>query len=395
MANEKFLFSDPVTGFYSETQAAVDAFTGATGALVQTDGSGKISNSLINFAAFTRLFAVRVASSANITLSAPGATIDGVTMVSGDRFLAYGQSAAADNGIYVWNGAAVPATRAADYDADSEVHAGDLVVVEEGTYAERAYVLATDNPLIVGTTALVFVSLGTALIDAGAGLSYSGTTLNVNLAAAGGLKFVGDDIAVEVNDFAGVGLQDDGSDNLEIDFANTATELNTARAIQASDLSNSGANQGAKIIGFDNTNVSSYTTATRVQVAIEDAYAFAAAPGVLYTVGAGGVTKGDLVYVSANNTVLPYSDISVARNAIGVAAATVAAAGVVKVLTDSTVLTSVLSGATAGNKYYWNGTALVSSIPSTLGHYVWEVGVAKDATTLHCNILFLKRNSPI
>ena len=28
-------------------------------------------------------------------------------------------------------------------------------------------------------------------------------------------------------------------------------------------------------------------------------------PGVSYTVGTGGVSKGDLVYISANDTVLP------------------------------------------------------------------------------------------
>lgn len=397
MSNQKFLFFD-ANGIMTEDAISVSSYSGSSAdRLVRTDGTGKIDNSLINFAAFNNVFAVRAASSTNLTLSAPGTTVGGVTMSSGDRFLAYGQTDQTENGIYVWNGAASAATRATDYNEDAEVSAGDLIVVAEGTAAEQAFILATNNPIVLGTSNLVFSPLGQTIAAAGAGLSYAadGKTLNVNLLSAGGLKFVGDDISIEPADFAGTGLQDDGSDNLEIDFADPATEMNTTRAVKASDLFNSGANQGAKILGFDNTAVSAYTSATKIQGALEDAYSFAAAPGVLYTVGAGGVTKGDLVYVSANNTVLPYSDISIQRNIVGIAASTVAAAGTVKVLIDSTVLSTVLSSATAGNKYYWNGTTLVSTIPSGLGNYIWEAGVARNASDLHCNVLFLRRNSLI
>src|SRR5215218_7068057 len=60
---------------------------------------------------------VRAATAANINLSSPGSTIDGVSMSSGDRFLAKDQTTASENGIYIWNGAAVAATRAADMNA--------------------------------------------------------------------------------------------------------------------------------------------------------------------------------------------------------------------------------------------------------------------------------------
>ena len=42
---------------------------------------------------------VRAASTGSLTLSAPGATIDGVTMSAGNRFLAKDQSTASQNGI--------------------------------------------------------------------------------------------------------------------------------------------------------------------------------------------------------------------------------------------------------------------------------------------------------
>ena len=44
-----------------------------------------------------------------------------LTMVAGDRFLAKDQTTASENGIYVWNGAAVAATRAADANTAAEL----------------------------------------------------------------------------------------------------------------------------------------------------------------------------------------------------------------------------------------------------------------------------------
>jgi len=75
---------------------------------------------------------VRAASTANINLSSPGSTIDGVSMSSGDRFLAKDQSTASQNGIYIWNGAASAATRALDASTFAELEQA-VVVVEEGT----------------------------------------------------------------------------------------------------------------------------------------------------------------------------------------------------------------------------------------------------------------------
>jgi hypothetical protein len=113
---------------------------------------------------------VKVASTANITLTAPGATINGVTMVAGDRFLAKNQTAGAENGIYVWNGAAVAATRATDADSNAEVTSGLAVTATQGTVLpDSAWILTTDDPIVVGTTALAFTQLG------GAGTPYTGS----------------------------------------------------------------------------------------------------------------------------------------------------------------------------------------------------------------------------
>jgi hypothetical protein len=393
MALEKFLYVDS-NGNYAEAAAAVQTSAGAgdAGKLIQTNAQGKIDSSLINFSAFNKVFDVRVASVANITLSAPGATIDGVTLANGDRFLAKNQTAAEDNGIYVFNGAASAATRAPDFDEATEIKAGDLVVAQEGTANDnRIFILTTNAPITVGVTSLSFSDLGTQIITDGNGLSFSGTTLNVN--TGDGIQIISDAVAAKVSDFAGTGLEDDGSNNLRIDFANPLTEMGSQRAVAAADLSGNAANQGAKILGFDPAALTAYTSATNIQAALEDAFEWAITPGIQYTVGAGGCTKGHPVYISADNTVRTYSNLSANERVVGLASETVAAAGIVKVCQDSAVLSGVLSSATAGTRYYWNGSTLTTSIPGGSGSNVWVAGVAKNATDLTVDVLFLKKNS--
>ena len=122
---------------------------------------------------------VVVATTANITL-ANTQTIDGVSLSAGDRVLVKDQSTGADNGIYVvvsggsW-------TRATDFDSNTEVTDGTFFFVEQGTtQADSGWVLTTNNPITVGTTALVFSQFsGAGQITAGDGLTKSGNTINV------------------------------------------------------------------------------------------------------------------------------------------------------------------------------------------------------------------------
>jgi len=103
---------------------------------------------------------VRAASTANINLSSPGASIDGVSMAANDRFLAKDQSTASQNGVYIWNGAAVAATRAPDMDIAAEVEQA-VVVVEEGTTNAATTWRQTAVNVTLGTTSLAFTSFGT------------------------------------------------------------------------------------------------------------------------------------------------------------------------------------------------------------------------------------------
>lgn len=102
---------------------------------------------------------VVVISPINVNLAAPGANLDGVAMAPGGRFGAFAQGVGTQTGIYVWNGAAVAATRATDFAAGSHV-AGAYFGVDSGTSAGITYRVnnpsATDEVGINTITVVVF-----------------------------------------------------------------------------------------------------------------------------------------------------------------------------------------------------------------------------------------------
>ena len=102
----------------------------------------------------------RVSTQGNISIASPGATIDGITMALNDRVLVRSQSTGSENGIYVWNGAAVPMTRTADASTFDELEQA-TVTVEEGTSAGATFRQTAVNGTL-GTTPVAFTSFGTA-----------------------------------------------------------------------------------------------------------------------------------------------------------------------------------------------------------------------------------------
>ena len=102
----------------------------------------------------------RVATQANINLSAPGATIDGITMATNDRILVRSQTTTTENGVYIFNGAATPATRSLDASTFEELEQA-VISVEEGTSANATFRQTAVNG-VIGTNAVVWSSFGTA-----------------------------------------------------------------------------------------------------------------------------------------------------------------------------------------------------------------------------------------
>ena len=130
---------------------------------------------------------VRVASTGNVSLTSgssdleAGDTIDGVTLVAGDRVLLKNQSTASENGIYVAVASGGTPARSDDANASAEVTSGMFVWVEEGTSnGDQGYVLTTNNVITLNTTNLTFTQFsGAGQITAGNGLTKSGNTINV------------------------------------------------------------------------------------------------------------------------------------------------------------------------------------------------------------------------
>jgi len=128
---------------------------------------------------------VRVATTANVSLGAAPLVVDGITLVQGNRVLVKNQTAAEQNGIYVVTTAGTGAngvwSRANDFAGSATVTAGAFTFVEEGAAnADSGWVLTTDNPIVVGTTPLIFAQFsGAGQVVAGDGLVKVGNIINV------------------------------------------------------------------------------------------------------------------------------------------------------------------------------------------------------------------------
>lgn len=125
---------------------------------------------------------VRAASTANIAdLTAASVSIDGVTLVEGDRVLLKDQSTGSQRGIYVvgvvTSGVAA-LTRSKDADVSAEVTSGLKVYVEEGTAnAQRVFTCTTANPIVLGTTSLTFTASDINATDLASTASGKGASL--------------------------------------------------------------------------------------------------------------------------------------------------------------------------------------------------------------------------
>jgi hypothetical protein len=129
----------------------------------------------------TRVIA-ECATTANINLTnglEAGDTIDGVTLVAGDRVLVKDQSTASENGLYlaVSSGAA---SRDPEHDTIAELSGGMVVVNQGSANDNKIFLCTTDNTGSVGSTSITYVVVTP---------NNSGTVTSVGVADSGAGEF--------------------------------------------------------------------------------------------------------------------------------------------------------------------------------------------------------------
>ena len=120
---------------------------------------------------------VVAATTANITLSATQ-TIDGISIVAGDRVLVKNQTASAENGIYV--AAAGAWARSADMSVWGEVSSAFTFIETGTTQADTGWVATADAGGTIGTTAMYWAQFSSGgSYTAGTGLTLTGTIFSI------------------------------------------------------------------------------------------------------------------------------------------------------------------------------------------------------------------------
>ena len=122
------------------------------------------------------------ATTANVNLSnglEAGDSIDGVTLVAGDRVLGKDQSTASENGLYlaVSSGAA---SRDPEHDSIAELSGGMVVVNQGSTNDNKIFLCTTDNTGSVGSTSITYTQVTP---------SNTGTVTSVGIADSGAGEF--------------------------------------------------------------------------------------------------------------------------------------------------------------------------------------------------------------
>ena len=142
---------------------------------------------------------------ATLTTDTPINTLDGYSLVNGDRILIKNQANTAHNGIYIRTSSTV-FTRAADFNTAAEIASGDFLFVSNGTVNGKTGWVNTTKSIAVGTTAVVFEQFsGAGTYIAGSGLAFTGNTIDIVLQTSGGLEIVSDELGLK-STTAGSGL---------------------------------------------------------------------------------------------------------------------------------------------------------------------------------------------
>lgn len=153
--------------------------------------------------------AARAVATGNVALIGDPPAVDGVTLAPGDRVLLVGQTAAKENGVYVYDGADL--ARADDANSAAELVNLTIWVSEGAAHADVQYTCTANKSLVLGTDPVNFVQTGGAgMMLAGWGVGITGNTVAVKHAAPVAPSAGAIDGTNNVFTFAGVQFAADG-----------------------------------------------------------------------------------------------------------------------------------------------------------------------------------------
>jgi hypothetical protein len=185
-----------------------------------TSSEAATKNYVDNLVAGLRTRAVaRVGSTANVVIASElenGDTIDGVTLVTGDRVLLKNQSTASQNGLYIVV-ASGAASRDTEFDTIEEL-AGQLILISEGSAnADDLYLCTTDTSATLGSSTISYTQVFP---------SSGGTVTSVAVADSGSSEFTvtgspitsSGTISLAINTINATKIGTGSVDNTEFDY---------------------------------------------------------------------------------------------------------------------------------------------------------------------------------
>jgi hypothetical protein len=309
---------------------------------------------------------------ATLTATANGAlSIDSVLTVANNRILVKNQTLGAQNGVYVVTsvgtvGTPFVLTRATDYDTSgagtNEIDQGDYILVLSGTVnTNTSWVQQTALPIVVGTTALVFLQFAAPIIySAGTGLNLSpSTTFNITAVGTAGTYGSSSNVPVFVTNAQG---QVTSVTNTGIAIASGAVSgLATSATTDTTNAANitTGTLPSGRISG-------SYTgiTGTGALAAGSLATGFTAVSAPLGGTGQTSYAVGDLIYADTTTSLAKLADVAVGNALISGGVGSAPSYGKIGLATHVDGTLPVVNGGTGVTSSTGTGSVVLSSSPT-------------------------------